>query len=90
MIVVLTISKRFQVVTTVEEFRDISTTATLNDKFTTRMVGSIVCSVKNEIIEKAEVAFAASSNGIELLFGDSGQGLNKLNVLSHVDLVVDL
>lgn len=47
MVVILTISGWFKIVTSVEELADVSTTSALNNKLATRMIGSIISSIKD-------------------------------------------
>lgn len=90
MVVVLTIGQGFQIVTTIEELRNVSTTAPLNNELATRVVRSIVSAVQDEVVKEEKVAFAASGNSVELLFGNGSQGSGELDVLAGVDLVLNL
>ena len=47
MIVILTISGGFKIVTSIEELADVGTTSALNNKLATRVIGSVISSIKH-------------------------------------------
>lgn len=90
MVVVDTVSEGFEIVATIEELGNVSSTGALNDELTTRVVGGVVSGIENEIIEEQEVTLAIADNSVELILGDGGHRLNEGNVLSKVNLVLVL
>jgi hypothetical protein len=86
-VVVDTVGEGFEIVSTIEELGNVSTTGALNNELTAGMVGSVVSGIEDEIIEEQEVALAIADNSVELILGDGGHGLNEWNVLSKVNLV---
>lgn len=66
MVVVFTVGQGLQVVATVEEFRDVSASASFDDELATWVVGCVVSSVKYEVIKKEEMALPSARNSVEL------------------------
>ena len=89
-VVVLTVVCGFKIVTTVEEFGDISSTGALNDELATGVVRGVVSAVEDEIVEEEKVALTFAGDCVELFFSDNGEGSHKLDMLSKEHLVANL
>ena len=49
-VVVAAVILRFQVVSAIEKLTDVSTACSFNDELSTRVIGSIICRINNQIV----------------------------------------
>lgn len=88
-VVVCSVVLGFKIVATIEEFADVSAAGSFDDEFAAWVVGSIVSSIENKIIEKEKVALSFSSDGVEFFFSHGCNWSPEFLELADVNLMTD-
>ena len=88
-VVVLTVVLWFQIVATVEELTDVGSSSSFDDELATGMVGCIVSSINNKIIDQKKMSSTFASDCVELFLGHHSCRFDKINICSEENLVTN-
>lgn len=79
-----------QVVAAVEELADVSPACSFNDELAAGVVGSVVSSIEDQVVEQEEVSLSFSCDGVKFVLGHGGEWSPEFNILANVVLVAAL